>query len=84
MNAITKNLQKTDDGWKSLAADATNPGEEDELAVVDGVKQIIQTMPVIYSPLDASRADEESKYTDLDSREQSMKGRQSMDIDNLM
>jgi len=37
MNSITKNLQLTDDGWKSLANDAKNPGEEDESGVVEAV-----------------------------------------------
>ena len=49
----------TDAGWKSLAKDAKNPGAEDETA----------HSSMIHSSLKPA---EESKYTDLDSRGQSM------------
>lgn len=37
MNSITKNLQLTDGGWKSLAKDAKDPDGEDEPEVVGAV-----------------------------------------------
>ena len=48
INGITKKLQLTADGWKSLADDAKSPGAEDEPGVVGGA-------PTNHEQLDASR-----------------------------